>query len=245
MIDLSYLRKRRSSSVRLNYSKSASKKDSQENLPPKHYLPPSEKLFNKSAENLTSNPSLPNLTEPLNSLSKILKNSSNLGKNGKISELEEQVEEIQGKILETFEGQDNIVEELGQIAADSQKKIKEISEIIGRTCENIKNLQEKKEKIAGVVNLANLKNMFFRDFCNLEIVDVVEEPWRVRMICKYENKYVKFVLAECDEQFDYHLEECNFEIPEWYDYYGKDILFDKVHFHKFYVDLMDLIYNTE
>lgn len=245
MIDLSHLRKRRSSSVRLNFSNSASKKDSQENLPPKLNLPPTQILTVKSAENIPSKPTLPDLTEPLNSLSKILKNSSNLGKNGKISELEDQVGEIQERILKTFEGQDNVVVELGKIAGDSQKRIQEISEVVGRTCENIKNLQQKKEKIAEVVNLANLKNMFFRDFCNLEIVDVVEEPWKVRMICKYENKYVKFVLAECDEQFDYHLEECNFEIPEWYDYYGKDILFDKVHFRRFYVDLMDLIYNTE
>ena len=121
----------------------------------------------------------------------------------------------------------------------------EVSESIERTYDNIKSLQQKKEKIAEVVNLATLKNIFYRDFCNLDVLDVGEDPWRARMICKYENKYIKFVLLECADQFDYHLEECNFEIPECYDYYGKDILFDKTDFYRFYVDLMDLIYNTE
>lgn len=245
MIDLSHLRRRRSSSVRLVYSRSASKNDYQENLPPNPQVPAPKIPVLKSAENLPLTPALPNLAQPLSSLTKILTNSSNLGKNGQISELEGQIVEVKQKILKTFEGQDSILHELKQISDDSQKKIHEINENIGRTYDNIKELQQKKEKIAEVVNLSSLKNIFYRDFCNLDIVDVGEDPWRARMICKYENKYAKFVLIECEDQFDYHLEECNFEIPESYDYYGKDILFDKTDFHRFYVDLMDLIYNTE
>ena len=158
--------------------------------------------------------------------------------NQKYQEIEEKIAEVQKSKEEISSFIELQIAKEKEIEAEGNKEIEGIYE-------KIKALKEEKIKIEER-NSECLKNLkFFKDFTNIEILDLFENQRGMVLKVKHESNYIQFKLIEEESHYEYSLLSTSMSIPSLPEIFKNEILFEKSQFRLFYIEMRDLLFSYE
>jgi paraquat-inducible protein B len=194
----------------------------------------SSNISKTSTQNFAN--TLNSIISKLNDVEKVDAASQAYKINRRHEEITRQVKETQEKIEEVLSSMKNQTEESLANQEMFNKSMEEIFDKINQVKSEKAKIEEKNDLIK-----KNLK--FFKDFSNLEILDVLESPKGINIRVKHESNYLQFSLIEVSNNYEYHLYSTSIPLNSIPEIFKEDIVFEKTQFKLFYLEIIEYLFS--
>ena len=86
---------------------------------------------------------------------------------------------------------------------------------------------------------------FYKDFTNLEILEVLEAPSGMMARIRHENHYIEFKLVKLNNTYEYCLHSTSIDAQRMPEVFKEEIAFEKSEFKGFYLEMIEMLISFE